>query len=201
MIAFGGCGPIHATRIARKLKIREVVFPTGAGVMSAFGLLVSPLSHEIIKSDRQLLGELDASVFEAKFAAMTSEVTSLLREGGVGAAELSIVRRLDMRYLGQGYELEVSLPNEVDTKALLKRLPELFAESYARVFSISFIEQPLEIVNWCRPPVRSPRWASRVSCYLNPSRGHRARPSRVDDGCTRRPRTPISSARFTTDTR
>ena len=148
MIAFGGGGPIHAMRIARKLKIPEVIFPSGAGVMSAFGLLVSPLSHETIKSDRHLLDELDASAFEAKFAAMTDEVTSFLREGNIGPAEASIVRRLDMRYLGQGYEIEVSLPNDIDTKELLKRLPALFAESYASVFSISFIEQPLEIVNW-----------------------------------------------------
>ena len=113
MIAFGGSGPIHAMRIARKLKIPEVIFPSGAGVMSAFGLLVSPLSHETINSDRHLLDELDASAFEAKFAALTDEVTSFLREGDIGPAEANIVRRLDMRYLGQGYEIEVSLPNDI----------------------------------------------------------------------------------------
>lgn len=148
MIAFGGSGPIHATRIARKLKIPEVIFPGGAGVMSAFGLLVSPLSYETIKSDRHLLDELDASAFEAKFAALTEEVMSFLREGGIGAGEASIVRGLDMRYLGQGYEIEVSLPSGVGTRELPKLLPALFAKSYAKVFSMSFIDQPLEIVNW-----------------------------------------------------
>jgi N-methylhydantoinase A len=148
MIAFGGSGPIHATRIARKLKIPEVIFPGGAGVMSAFGLLVSPLSHETIKSDRHLLDELDADAFDAKFGVLADEVMSFLREGDIGAGEANILRRLDMRYLGQGYEIEVSLPGGVDTKELLKRLPALFAESYAKVFSISFIDQPLEIVNW-----------------------------------------------------
>jgi N-methylhydantoinase A len=148
MIAFGGSGPIHATRIARKLKISEVIFPSGAGVMSAFGLLVSPLSHETIKSDRHLLDELDAHVFEAKFAAITEEVLSFLRDGGIGATEANVVRRLDMRYLGQGYEIEVSLPDTRDSKELLACLPALFADAYAKVFSISFIEQPLEIVNW-----------------------------------------------------
>ena len=119
MIAFGGCGPIHAMRIARKLKIPEVVFPSGGGVMSAFGLLVSPLSHETIKSDRLLLDDIGADVFEAKFAALTDEVMSFLREGGVGTAEAVVMRRLDMRYLGQGYEIEVALPNDVDTNELL----------------------------------------------------------------------------------
>ena len=92
MIAFGGCGPIHALRIARKLKIPQVIFPAGAGVMSAFGLLVSPLSHETIKSDRMLLDELTAEEFEAKFGVLTGEVMSFLGEGGVTAAETSIAR-------------------------------------------------------------------------------------------------------------
>src|SRR6266851_2558658 len=41
MVAFGGSGPIHALRVARKLKIPRVVCPTGAGVMSALGMLIS----------------------------------------------------------------------------------------------------------------------------------------------------------------
>ena len=47
MVAFGGSGPAHAMAVARKLKIARVVFPAGAGVMSAFGLLVSPLAYEL----------------------------------------------------------------------------------------------------------------------------------------------------------
>jgi N-methylhydantoinase A len=148
MIAFGGCGPIHALRIARKLKIPQVVFPAGAGVISAFGLLVSPLSHETIKSDRLLLDELTAQDLDRKFALLTEEVMSFLGEGEITAADARIARRLDMRYLGQGYEIEVSLPSDIEPGELLKRLPGLFAESYAKVFSMSFIDQPLEIVNW-----------------------------------------------------
>ena len=46
MIVFGGSGPIHGTRIARKLRIPRVICPSGAGVMSAFGLLTSPIGFE-----------------------------------------------------------------------------------------------------------------------------------------------------------
>ena len=44
MIAFGGSGPGHALRIARKMRIPRVILPTASGVMSALGMLVSPLS-------------------------------------------------------------------------------------------------------------------------------------------------------------
>ena len=52
MVAFGGSGPVHALAIARKLRIPRVIFPIGAEVMSALGLLVSPLGFEIARSRR-----------------------------------------------------------------------------------------------------------------------------------------------------
>jgi hypothetical protein len=42
MVVFGGSGPVHGARIARKLRVPRVICPFGAGVMSAFGLLASP---------------------------------------------------------------------------------------------------------------------------------------------------------------
>ena len=62
MVAFGGSGPVHALAIARKLRIRRVIFPIGAGVVSALGLLVSPLGFEISRSRRNLLADLDARI-------------------------------------------------------------------------------------------------------------------------------------------
>jgi len=52
MVVFGGSGPIHGSRIARKLRIPRVVCPAGAGFMSAFGLLASPIGFEQVQSLR-----------------------------------------------------------------------------------------------------------------------------------------------------
>ena len=62
MVAFGGSGPVHALAVARKLRIPRVIFPIGAGVMSALGLLVSPLGFEVSRSRRILLAGLDARI-------------------------------------------------------------------------------------------------------------------------------------------
>jgi N-methylhydantoinase A len=148
MVAFGGSGPAHALRIARKLGIREVIFPAGAGVLSAFGLLASPLSHEIVRSERVFVDQLDAEGFAARLQDLAEEVFAPLREAGIDAADLTITRRLDMRYRGQGYEIEVELPGELSAQRAFEGLQQLFARRYEQVFSMSFIEQPLEIVNW-----------------------------------------------------
>ena len=59
MVAFGGAGPVHAYALARLLNIREVIFPRGAGVASAIGMLVAPRSVEFTRSLVASLAGLD----------------------------------------------------------------------------------------------------------------------------------------------
>ena len=61
MIAFGGSGPAHALRVAKKLRIPKVIFPVGAGVMSAIGLLTTPISYATLRSSRIGLNQLKPS--------------------------------------------------------------------------------------------------------------------------------------------
>ena len=148
MIAFGGSGPIHALRVARKLKIPRVISPPRAGVFSAFGLLVSPLSFDVLRSCRIPLEAVTPEKLREEFEPLVSTAKELLRQSGVEAKELHITRRLDMRYQGQGFEIEVLLPEIEDEQELLQGIPPLFAETYEKVFSISLISEPVEIVSW-----------------------------------------------------
>ena len=155
MVAFGGSGPVHALAIARKLRIPRVIFPIGAGVMSALGLLVSPLGFEISRSRRVYLADLDAASFEGFIAPLVEEASGFLHRAGI--ADPHISTRLDMRYQGQGYEIEVTLPaGGTGTGAstgtgyaeAFARLDELFRTRYAEIFSETFLDEPLEIVSW-----------------------------------------------------
>lgn len=147
MVAFGGSGPLHALRVARKLRVGCVVFPRAAGVMSAVGLLASPLAFEVLRSERVAHEDLTAEGFDQRFARLAEQATAHLRAAGLGTQDLSIKRALDLRYRGQGYEVEVALPQGPGA-AILPRLPALFAEAYATVFARSFPAEPIEIVNW-----------------------------------------------------
>ena len=150
MVAFGGSGPVHALAIARKLRIPRVVFPIGAGVMSALGLLASPLGFEVSRSRRVFVADLDAEAFERNLAPLVKEATGFLHRAGV--ADPAIVCRLDMRYQGQGYEIEVTLPGDEPGggghRRAFARLEELFRSRYAEIFSETFLDEPLEIVSW-----------------------------------------------------
>jgi N-methylhydantoinase A len=147
MVAFGGSGPLHALAIARKLKIPRVILPAGAGVMSAFGLLISPLAFEMARSRRIHVADLDAADFAATFRALETDATSYLSSAGVAKGDIRLKRRLDMRYQGQGHEIEVTLPDATDATALFEGLPELFGRAYEAAYTLR-LDEPPEIVNW-----------------------------------------------------
>ena len=148
MVAFGGAGPLHALRVARKLRVTRVVFATGAGVMSAIGLLASPRAFELLQSDWVELDALDAESFDRRFASLVQRAAAPLRSADRSARDgFSVRRAIDMRYRGQGYEIEVVLPDGGGAE-LLHRLPDLFDEAYTRVFARTFVKRPIEIVNW-----------------------------------------------------
>jgi len=148
MTAFGGSGPAHACRVARKLRVPTVIFPVGAGVMSAVGLLASPLSFETLRSDRTDVAELTAQGLAGRFETLADEAAAHLIETGLARADMILVRRLDMRYQGQGYDIEVTLPGELDDEATVGALPDLFAAAYENIFAKSFPGEPIEIMNW-----------------------------------------------------
>lgn len=147
MVAFGGSGPLHALSIARKLKIPRVVFPVAAGVMSALGLLVAPLAFEVARSRRVHVDDLDATSFAETFRALETDASAFLKQADVAAKDVRIVRRLDMRYQGQGHEIEVELPAAADPATLFNHLGELYGAAYEKNFTLR-LDEPAEIVTW-----------------------------------------------------
>lgn len=156
MVAFGGSGPIHALRVAHKLLVPRVVFPAGAGVASAIGMLISPLSFEVLRSDLVELEALQPAAIDEGFAKLVDEAADAFSGTDVRRTDLTVVRALDMRYRGQGYDIEVTMPADLAGAALIEALPRLFADAYEGVFSKSFPERPIDIIAW-KATVSGPR--------------------------------------------
>ena len=148
MVAFGGSGPLHAMGVAEKLKIPRVVFPIGAGVYSALGLLASPLSFELSRSRRVIVDDIDLKIFSNLFEALADETTNSLREAGVPNNEIHISRQIEARYFGQTHEIEVYLPEEQSIDDTFYNLRKLFEKRYSEVYSFAVIDAPIEIINW-----------------------------------------------------
>ena len=147
MVAFGGSGPLHAMPVAEKLKIPRVVFPIGAGVYSALGLLASPLAFELARSRRVVADDIDGGTFAGMFEPLVVEASAFLKEAGVSEADIRIARQIDIRYFGQTHEIQVTLP-EGDPTVAFGNLRNLFETRYAEVYTFATLDAPLEIMNW-----------------------------------------------------
>ncbi len=148
IIAFGGSGPAHATRVARKLRIPRVIFPLGSGVMSACGMLVCPPSFEVTRSHRLPLEMATCEIFRGMFTELNDKARTVLCEAGSPEDQHLLAHSLDVRYVGQGYEVEVLIPKEALDSDPKLWLPDLFEAEYRKRFGLSVLDAPLEILNF-----------------------------------------------------
>jgi len=133
LIAFGGGGPVHATRVAEKIGIARVLVPPGAGVGSAIGFLRAPIGYEVVRSLYQRLSRFDTDAVNALLDAMGEEAQRVVAQGSFGAAARQ-TRTAFMRYLGQGHEIPVPLPDGPLDTAAVAAIRAAFDAEYARFY-------------------------------------------------------------------
>src|SRR5256885_4436266 len=147
LIAFGGAAPLHAARVAEKLGLARVVVPPNAGVGSAVGFLVAPISYELGKSRHMRLDHFDFARASALPAEMSRDGPAL---GGPGArAAPGPERRLAyMRYVGQGHEITVPLPARDLAAADAAALRVEFEKEYSVLFKRPIPGAAIEALSW-----------------------------------------------------
>jgi len=147
MIAFGGNGPLHATRVARRAQVDQILIPRDPGVGSAVGFLYAPVSFEIIRSRYSTLEGLDVAGLVTFFAQMQAEAEAVVHAGAPGQP-LRHRRVAFMRYHGQGHEIEIDLPDRDLNATDIDNLRAAFEAEYSRQFSRTVPGMTIEILNW-----------------------------------------------------
>jgi N-methylhydantoinase A len=146
LLAFGGAGPLHATRMARNLGMAGVIVPLYPGVFSAIGLLMSDVKHDYIRSRMTLITELKPDDVEAAFAQLETQARDDLCRDGFAEREIGIDRALDMRYAGQGYEITIACT--ADDSAALANLRKRFDAEHKSQFGHMAPDEPVEVVSY-----------------------------------------------------
>jgi len=147
LIAFGGAGPVHAYRVAERLKLKTLVCPLAAGVTSAFGMLTAPLAFDFVQSYVTALSDVDFDVLDRLYADLEARGRELLTAAGVEGT-ISLSRSADMRYLHQGFEIRVPLPSGRLTAESLPALHNAFTTEYERLYKRLNPGVEVEVVNW-----------------------------------------------------
>ena len=148
MYAFGGAGPVHGYRVAEILRLPAMISPFGAGVGSTFGLLSAPLAFDFVRSAYSRLDQLDWGFANRLLDEMAEEGRGVLERSGLSAEQISYKRSTDMRYVGQGHEVAVMLPDGVLSAEHLSRISKLFNDAYRALYGREGPDVPLEVINW-----------------------------------------------------
>ena len=156
MVATGGAGPVHACGVAERLGIDTVVVPGAAGVGSAVGLMLAPISFDFARSYVTRLGEVDLGRLRGLFEEMEEEGRRIVTEAGVAPADVQVERTADLRYVGQGHEIRVPVSGgELDPPAM-ERLQADFDREYTRLYGRTCEGVDVQCMHW-RTMVSGPR--------------------------------------------
>ena len=145
LMPFGGAGGLHAVDVARELAIRKILVPLSPGILCAEGVALSDMKEGFVATCRTpLKGDLRSlnAVLGRLFCAARTWFETVVREG-----ELETAASVDMRYVGQNYELAVALGGSIvnvpDASTLHERFSELHRARYGHLDETA----PIEIVN------------------------------------------------------
>ena len=147
VIAFGGAAPLHAARLCDKLGIERFLIPPGAGVGSAIGFLWAPFSFEAVRSAYVRLSAYDADAVNEILDDVTNAAAAFVRTGMEGE-ELERGRYAYMRYVGQGWEIPVAIPDRRFGPDDAPRIKQWFEDAYEQFFGRPIEGLDIEIVSW-----------------------------------------------------
>jgi N-methylhydantoinase A len=148
LLAFGGAGPIHAWQTAKLVGSPRIISPLAAGVMSALGFLVTPVSNDFVHTYISRLDEVDWGRANRLLEEMEKRGREQVLAGGVAPHEITVARSADMRYVRQGREITVPVPNGELSPESIALIRQSFQSVYQELYSRYLNNVPIEIVSW-----------------------------------------------------
>ncbi|HEX3884422.1 MAG TPA: hydantoinase/oxoprolinase family protein [Stellaceae bacterium] len=144
LFAYGGAGPLHAAAVADELGCPRVLIPPLPGNFSAYGLLAADTRHDYARTRVVATAALPFAELQATLAQMREQGRARLAEDGFAPDAMRFEARLDMRFIGQAFELPVAMP---DTAASMDGLDRAFIAAYEARYSYA-VPAPAEIVTF-----------------------------------------------------
>ena len=149
MIAFGGAGPVHAYGVARKLGVRKVICPLGAGVTSAVGLLGAPVAADLSSSLPMALSAWDVPKALGVLNGLANQGREVVLASGVDVNDVLFSYTVDMRHVGQGHEISVQLPEgDITSPGFCEELIRRFHATYVKLYGRQVSGTDVEVITW-----------------------------------------------------
>lgn len=146
LIAMGGAGPTHAAEIAEAIGIDRVIVPLHPGLTSAFGALAAEVRVDEVKSVALKSTSLSLETLEELFADLEQTAIANFEAQGSGEIEPSVARTIAMRYEGQNYEQEITVPDGDITPEALDAILGRYHDLHEEFYGYRLDALPVELV-------------------------------------------------------
>ncbi len=145
--AFGGAGPVHAYGLAKKLGSPRLIVPPNAGVGSALGFFTAPRAFDLVRSHKVSLDAADYGEIEKIFKDMETEGARTLQKSGT-VEDITFERSVDARFVGQGSETNILIPESDFTHVKKEDVRRRFDEIYEKLYGRTYPDSPVEFINF-----------------------------------------------------
>jgi N-methylhydantoinase A len=142
LVVFGGAGPLHGAALARELSIPTVLVPPNPGITSALGCLLVDIRHDLAEMHLTRTSDADPRALEDEFKKLEAEGRERLQAEGVPEGQMTLQRKIAMRYLGQWRSLAVPVDRPLTS---LEAAEARFHPEHEREYSYRRDGAPVEI--------------------------------------------------------
>jgi len=165
LVPFGGAGPLHAARLARELGVTTIVVPEVPGAQSAMGLLMTDIKTDFMRTNITSIDRKQSDALAAAFAVLDDQANEWFNDENVSMDGRELVRRVEMRYAGQNFELSVELPQGSQiTVSTIDSIVTAFGDAHERVYGYRSDESPVEVVTF---RVQASGRASKIELHVS----------------------------------
>ncbi len=147
LVAFGGGGAMHAAALMRELRVKKVVIPIEPAVFSAWGMLMTDLRQDYIRTFIARTDLIAPERVHAIFAEMEAQATEDLAGQHVAPANIVFQRLADMRYMGQEHTVKVPLPAGKIPADKMSEINRRFHQLHEHAYTFR-LDAPIELVNY-----------------------------------------------------
>ena len=150
LVPFGGAGPVHGCELAQELGIPRVLIPARPGILSALGVAIADLVKDYSRTVMLRGDAMDRARLDEEFHGMEGLARAELEREGLPADRMTPRRFLDVRYVGQSFELTIDYPESRASRApggLARAIADAFYRAHLQRFGYADRAEPVEIVN------------------------------------------------------
>ena len=150
MVPFGGAGPMHCCELAHEMGIPRVLVPARPGILSALGVAIADIVKDYSRTVMMRGDDINRVQLDEEFHGMEGLAREELEKEGLPMDLMVPQRFLDVRYVGQSFELTIDYPSptrRIDTARMRRSIADSFYRAHLQRFGYADRGEAVEIVN------------------------------------------------------